>query len=294
MLHKQKGFTLLEMLIVVAIIGILVAIAAPALTSSLSKTKETVCTANRTSLYREIIYEGMMDPTLYDGDHLRTRYSSDAIKTKGYLCPAGGEITAYGEPVTHSAVVSCSIHGQLQLSYDFGLTVSTFMSGKLETVILDLFKKFGRNTPLEQVDSTAPAGGNYSGKIIEALSELTNHSLGQGVTTSWALCNIEKENENQIKNSYKVYWSGGDISQCNPGDKILMMYYDATDHEYALKLMSVQESSDSTVGGGKKYNKIDTKNGETLTTSKSFADIHQAYESTSKEYGNSQIKPGNS
>ena len=291
MLRKQKGFTLLEMLIVVAIIGILIAIAAPALSSSLSKSKETVCTANRTSLYREILYEGMMDDSLYKDDNLRGRFSPDVIKSKGYVCPAGGEITAAGEPVSHSAVVSCSIHGQLQLSYDFGLTVSTYMNGKLETVILDLFKKFGRNTPLEQVDSTAPAGGNYSGKIIAALSELTNHSLGQGVTASWALCNIEKENDKKIKNSYQVYWSGGDISKCNAGDQILMMYYDATSSEYALKLMSVKESSDSTVGGGKKYNKIDITKGETLATSQSFADIHNAYVSTSKEYGDSQIKP---
>ena len=48
-----KGFTLMEMLIVVAIIAVLVAIAIPVFTSQLEKSREAVDEANMRSLYAE-------------------------------------------------------------------------------------------------------------------------------------------------------------------------------------------------------------------------------------------------
>ena len=53
-LHKnEKGFTLAELLIVVAIIGVLVAISIPIFTSQLEKAREATDEANIRSLYAE-------------------------------------------------------------------------------------------------------------------------------------------------------------------------------------------------------------------------------------------------
>ena len=53
-LKNKKGFTLMEMLIVVAIIAILVAIAIPTFTSSLEKAKQGADNANVRALYAEV------------------------------------------------------------------------------------------------------------------------------------------------------------------------------------------------------------------------------------------------
>lgn len=52
--NNKKGFTLMEMLIVVAIIGILIAIAIPTFTSALNKAHDAADAANLRSYYAEI------------------------------------------------------------------------------------------------------------------------------------------------------------------------------------------------------------------------------------------------
>lgn len=51
--QQQKGFTLMEMLIVVAIIAVLVAIAIPVFNGALTKSKEAADVANIRALYAE-------------------------------------------------------------------------------------------------------------------------------------------------------------------------------------------------------------------------------------------------
>ena len=52
-LNNKKGFTLMEMLIVVAIIAVLVAIAIPVFNGALTKSKEAADVANIRALYAE-------------------------------------------------------------------------------------------------------------------------------------------------------------------------------------------------------------------------------------------------
>ena len=60
--NNKKGFTLAELLIVVAIIAVLVAIAIPVFTSQLEKSRESVDLANIRSYYAEIV------PAIMTGD----------------------------------------------------------------------------------------------------------------------------------------------------------------------------------------------------------------------------------
>ncbi len=62
MKKNNKGFTLAELLIVVAIIAVLVAIAIPIFTSQLEKSRESVDAANIRSAYAEVVASALTDP----------------------------------------------------------------------------------------------------------------------------------------------------------------------------------------------------------------------------------------
>ena len=59
--NNNKGFTLAELLIVVAIIAVLVAIAIPVFTSQLEKSREATDTANIRSKYAEVMTQILTD-----------------------------------------------------------------------------------------------------------------------------------------------------------------------------------------------------------------------------------------
>lgn len=82
--NRESGFTLAELLIVVAIIAVLVAVSIPVFFSSLERSRATVCESNRTSLVHQIIVEHMMDDTFGQEEAEKLVASSDAH------CPSGG------------------------------------------------------------------------------------------------------------------------------------------------------------------------------------------------------------
>ena len=60
--NNNKGFTLAELLIVVAIIAVLTAIAIPVFTTQLEKSREATDLSNIRALYAEVVAAGLTDP----------------------------------------------------------------------------------------------------------------------------------------------------------------------------------------------------------------------------------------
>ena len=94
---NKKGFTLAELLVVVAIIAVLVAIAIPVFGSSLSKAKEATDLANVRAAYAEELVEQMADgedPITVDLDDLQTAATNntEVTHTGGDSNNKGGSI----------------------------------------------------------------------------------------------------------------------------------------------------------------------------------------------------------
>ena len=110
MKHAQKGFTLIEIMIVVAIIAILAAIAIPNFISYRKTSQMNACIANlkaldnATEAYRIRENNSTATPTLSDlckaGDTTGKYYFNKEVK-----CPAGGTYT----PATATEGWKCSL-----------------------------------------------------------------------------------------------------------------------------------------------------------------------------------------
>ena len=104
MRHKNKGFTLAELLIVVAIIGVLVAISIPIFSKQLEKARDATSVANLRSAYAEAMtyavqYNGVEFPS---GTHTITPEDNKNITI------TGGE--GYGGVVTSVMVKGVYLH----------------------------------------------------------------------------------------------------------------------------------------------------------------------------------------
>lgn len=119
MRRGKKGFTLMEMLIVVAIIGILVAIAVPVFSHTMEKTKATACAANRRTakgmimqavMFHDGAAEKLKDNQIYMWNEVTPVLEAAGYSLKENLCPSGGTITL--DKRNNAYIVVCSEHGE--------------------------------------------------------------------------------------------------------------------------------------------------------------------------------------
>lgn len=97
----RRGFTLMEVLIAVAVIAVLVAIAVPLFSSNLEKAREATCSANRRSL------QSLLSVSYVDGEDPDEVWAS---QSGSFVCPDGGTLSWSRDPTTGVVTVWCSVH----------------------------------------------------------------------------------------------------------------------------------------------------------------------------------------
>ncbi len=84
--ENKKGFTLAELLIVVAIIGVLVAVSIPIFTSQLEKSRDATSVANMRSAYAEAVSSLLTETASNDNVNLiKTGNAITSIAVKGVM-----------------------------------------------------------------------------------------------------------------------------------------------------------------------------------------------------------------
>ena len=103
---NKKGFTLAELLIVVAIIAVLVAIAIPVFTSQLEKSREATDMANVRAAYAEVVSKYLTDN---DGKTSFTASVTAKQVESGWQNTANGKLMARIDGVEKSVTVPGSV-----------------------------------------------------------------------------------------------------------------------------------------------------------------------------------------
>lgn len=111
MMRKRSGFTVMEILLVVGIIGILTAVSIPIFAAHLDKARQSTCESQRSALALVISTTSLTDKVDADQDLFDSIY----IPNKGqYACPKGGTFT-WVDPTAGQIMgtIECSIHGAI-------------------------------------------------------------------------------------------------------------------------------------------------------------------------------------
>ena len=133
--NNNAGFTLAELLVVVAIIAILVAVSIVIFTGRLKETRATVCEANRTSLKHHLVSDYLSGEL----DHLDQNVLDEYIKTDQAVCPSKGKYTYEGSFEDGFRII-CSVHNDHGQGGGGG---STTVVDNLIDAVKDLMDKTG-------------------------------------------------------------------------------------------------------------------------------------------------------
>lgn len=143
-LHKQGGFTLIEMLIVVAIIAILVAVSIPLINGSLERARESTDAANERSFKAALTIayaNGKYDvksgtPVNFETD---TVYVYDAANGVVESRTNKANLKAYGKSTAHEIVDPTERKGRILYGGVDGETGTIYMKWELPATTINVF-----------------------------------------------------------------------------------------------------------------------------------------------------------
>ena len=295
MKQNKNGFTLMEMLIVIAIIAVLIAVAIPVFASQLEKAREATDLANVRSAYAQMSTEALLgdseatvtvnlkqkqadwqsvDPVNIGGI-VHSKSQGDTKNWIGVAAPNGTCVVSYKED--YGIILNWS--GKADPStpkYPFNTNETDFFPLLYET---DFWKNgsIKTNTNFE-FDSRCP-DSKYVPAITTEINKL-NKSLLQQPNCTWAYLGDGRKEQKAYR---YLFWTSLNTNDVGPGQKIPVIIQTGDKRYYV---------SETTTGtrNGKKYVTISesltrSQYQQTLKNGKEFSTLEEAYDAYLKALG---------
>ena len=296
MKQNKNGFTLMEMLIVIAIIAVLIAVAIPVFASQLEKAREATDLANVRSAYAQVSTEALLgdseatvtvnlkqkqadwqslDPVNIGGI-VHYKDQGDTENWKGVAEPNGTCVVSYKED--YGIILNWS--GKADPStpkYPFNTKVTNFFQVLYDT---DFWKNMKNNTNFE-FDSRCP-DSQYVPSIITEINKL-NKSLLQQDDCTWAYLGDGRDRHEADR---YLFWTSLDTNKVGAGKEIPVIIQTGDGNYYV---------SETTTGkrNGKNYVTISesltpSQYKQTLKNGEKFSSLEAAYDAYLKALGESK------
>lgn len=297
MKQNKNGFTLMEMLIVIAIIAVLIAVAIPVFASQLEKAREATDLANVRSAYAQVSTEALLgdsettvtvdlkqkqadwqsvDPVNIGGI-VHSKSQGDTKNWKGVAAPNGTCVVSYKED--YGIILTWSGKADPSISkYPFNTNITDFFPLLYRT---DFWQDMRNNTNFE-FDSRCP-DSKYVPSITAEINKL-NNSLLQQPNCTWAY--LGNGRDGQEANRY-LFWTSLDTDKVGPGQKIPVIIQTGDGNYYV---------SETTTGkrNGKDYVTVSkslitqSQYKEILKKGEKFSSLEESYDAYLKALGNSE------
>ena len=296
-MKRNRGFTLMEMLIVIALIAVLIAIAIPVFASQLEKAREATDLANVRSAYAQVSTEALLgdseatvtvdlkqkqadwqsvDPVNIGGI-VHYKNQGDTENWKGVAAPNGTCVVSYKED--YGIILNWSGKADPSISkYPFNTNETDFFPLLYKT---DFWQDMRNNTNFE-FDSRCP-DSKYVPSITTAIDKL-NNSLLQQRDCTWAY--LGNGRDGQEANRY-LFWTSLNTNKVGAG-KSIPVIIQTGDGKYYV--------SETTTGtrNGKEYVTISkslttqSQYKEILENGEEFSSLEKAYDAYLKALGESK------
>lgn len=298
MKQNKNGFTLMEMLIVIAIIAVLIAVAIPVFASQLEKAREATDLANVRSAYAQVSTEALLgdsettvtvdlkqkqadwqsvDPVNIGGI-VHSKSQGDTENWKGVAEPNGTCVVSYKED--YGIILNWSGKADPSISkYPFNTKVTDFFSPLYDT---EFWKKgsIETNTNFE-FDSRCP-DSQYVPSITAAIEKLDNSLLQQRDCT-WAY--LGDGRDGQKANRY-LFWTSLNTDTVGAGKEIPVIIQTGNGDYYVSETKTGKRNGKDYVTISESLTRSQYQ--EILKNGKEFSTLEAAYDAYLKALGNSK------
>ena len=299
MKRNRSGFTLMEMLIVIALIAVLIAIAIPVFASQLEKSREATDLANVRAAYAQVSTEAQLgnfeatvtvdlkqkqadwqsvDPVNIGGI-VHYKNQGDTDNWKGVASPNGTCVVSYSADrgIIFTWNGKADPPGQ---KYPFNTKETDFFQLLYDT---DFWSKMQTNSNFE-FDSRCP-DSEYVPTITAAIEKLDN-SLLQQPDCTWAF--LGDGRAKQDANRY-LFWTSLNTDKVGAGKNIPVIIQTGNGKYYVSETTTGQRKKD-----GKTYVAVSeslalqSQYKEILENGEQYSTLEEAYDAYRKALGNSK------